>query len=284
MRLKSTELQSEFDEIGVIKIPKFLQKDALEEIKELYNELGLIDLKHTYTNVKDKSAEFNNKVNQIITGLSKESIANHFMDYQISGGAFLIKGIGEESHAMLHQDWNVVDESKFQSAVIFCAIHDIDERNGCIQVLKGSYKWFNNIRGLNNPSPIMEFSKAKKGLISFPLKAGDAIVFRHSVIHGSKPNFTNQNRIATMVSIASKDADYINYVKEENEFKVLKVSANFFNQDFSRLWSNKSIDEIVLDRFKIKDGMSLVASDYLEAYNNRYPLSTLDKVKKMFNR
>ena len=85
MRLKSTELQYEFDEIGAIKIPKFLQKDALEEIKELYNELGLIDLKHTYTNVKDKSAEFNNKVNQIITGLSKESIANHFMDYQISG-------------------------------------------------------------------------------------------------------------------------------------------------------------------------------------------------------
>ena len=281
MRLKSSELQAEFDEIGAIRIPNFLKKEALKEIKELYDELNLKDLKHTYTNVKDKGSEYNNKVTETFIKLCKQSLENNFIDFQIGGGAFLIKGIGEESKALLHQDWTVVDESQFQSAVIFCPIHDVDDKNGCIQVLKGSHKWFSNIRGLHNPSPIMEFGKINKGLLSFPLKAGDALIFRHNVIHGSKPNFTNQNRVAAMVSIASEDAEYIHYLKDRHEFKVLKADANFINNNFSKMKSNESIDEIVLDRINIKEGMILNLTDYVKEYKRRYPSSTLDKLKKI---
>jgi hypothetical protein len=284
MKLKSEELEKEFNEVGAIKIPKFLPNSALSEIKKLYDELDLENLKHTYTNVKDQSSEYNNKVTQTFIRLSEQSIKNVFIDYQIGGGAFLIKGIGEKSQALLHQDWTVVDENKYQSAVIFCPIHDVDEKNGCIQVLEGSHKWFNNIRGLHNPSPIMEFKNIKKGLVPFHLKAGDALIFKHNLIHGSKPNYTSNNRVAAMISIASKKAEYIHYLKDENEFKILKADANFFNINFSKFKSNKSVDVEVFKRIKIKEGMILGLSDYVEAYNKRYPSGMLSKMKSFFER
>ena len=107
MKLKSEKLQKEFEEVGAIKIPNFLNKDALLQIKQIYSEMGLTKLGGIYTNVKDQGSEYNVKVDQLLRSLFSNSIEEHFENYQLGGGAFLIKGTGESSHSSLHQDWNL---------------------------------------------------------------------------------------------------------------------------------------------------------------------------------
>src|SRR5690606_39009099 len=137
---------------GAVCIPNFISKAQIEEIKGLYEELNINELKGIYSNVKDRSPELNQRINEVFKKCYKSAIEQHFSNYQIGGGAFLIKGTGEGSESSLHQDWNIVDEKYGQSAAIFCPIQDVDENNGCIQVLKGSHKWFKNIRSFDIPS------------------------------------------------------------------------------------------------------------------------------------
>ena len=284
MKLKSAELEKEFQEVGAIRIPNFLNNEDLLRIKELYNELGLSDLNGIYSNVNNKSSEYNTKVDVIFQEIYKPSIEKYFEGHQIGGGAFLIKGTGNESHSSLHQDWNIVDEKKYQYAAIFCPIEDVNEKNGCLQVLKGSHKWFQNIRSFHTPTPFFNFNQVEKGLVAFPAKAGDAIVFRHNVIHGSKPNLTANIRVAAMVSVASKSANYLHYMKEGQKFKVLKADNDFYNKELSKLYSKNNINVEEIDLIEIEPGMVLEFSDFEQKYKQEFPDSFLCRIGKLFKR
>ena len=283
MRLKSAVLEKEFQEIGAVRIPNFLNANDLIRIKKLYDELELSDLKGIYSNVNNKSEAYNTKVDLVFQEIYKESIETHFENHQIGGGAFLIKGTGSESHSSLHQDWNVVDESKYKSAAIFCPIVDVDEQNGCLQVIKGSHKWFKNIRSFHTPTPFFNFDQVEKGLLAFPAKAGDAIVFRHNLIHGSKPNLTQEIRVAAMVSIASKAAQYLHYMKDGVEFKVLKADNDFYNKQLSKLYLSSQIDVEEIEKIHIEEGMILDFSDFEKKYNEAFKPSLLNRIKRIFD-
>tara|TARA_R110000868_G_scaffold119573_3_gene317515 strand:+ start:1289 stop:2149 length:861 start_codon:yes stop_codon:yes gene_type:complete len=282
MRLKSAELENEFQDIGAVLVPNFLSKSALSRVRGLYDELGLTDLKGIYSNVNNKSSEFNKKVDVIFQEIYKDSIEKHFENHQVGGGAFLIKGTGNESHSSLHQDWNIVDERKFQSAAIFCPIVDVDEQNGCLQILKGSHKWFQNIRSFHTPTPFFNFNQVEKGLVAFPAKAGDAVIFRHNVIHGSKPNMTSNIRVAAMVSVASKLATYVHYMKDGEEFRVLKADNDFYNTELSKLYSSENINVEEVDRISIEPGMVLDFTDFDKKYKKEFPDSFFSRVGKLF--
>ena len=282
MRIKSEELEKEFQEVGAVRIPNFLNKEDLEEIKKLYKELNLKELSGIYSNVNNKSEAYNKKVDESFQRIYTNSIAANFENYQVGGGAFLIKGTGGESHSSLHQDWNVVDENKYQSAAIFCSIIDVNEQNGCLQVIKGSHKWFKNVRSFHTPTPFFNFNQVKDGLKPFPALAGDAIVFRHNLIHGSKLNLTNQIRVAAMVSIASKEAQYVHYMKDKDEFRVLEADNHFYNKQLSKLYSSEEIEVKELGRIPIKNGMVLSFSDFQSKYKQEFPKTALDFLRKIF--
>jgi ectoine hydroxylase-related dioxygenase (phytanoyl-CoA dioxygenase family) len=283
MKLKSADLEKKFQEVGAVRILNFLTSSDLLRIKELYDELGLSDLKGIYSNVKDKSSEYNTRVDVIFQEIYKQSIEKHFEGYQVGGGAFLIKGTGNESHSSLHQDWNVVDENKYQSASIFCPIQDVGEGNGCLKVLKGSHKWFQNIRSFHCPSPFLNFDQVDRGLVSFPALAGDAIVFRHNIFHGSKPNLTSNNRIVATVSIASKKAEYIHYMKQGNNFKVVKADNLFFNEKVSKLIDGEKVSLEEIGEVSLEESHILTLSELEGKYRQEYPTSIYQRAKGLFN-
>jgi len=282
MRLKSKELQQRLEEDGAIRIQSFIDESGINRILELYKELGVTKFGEIYSNIKDRGAEYNKKVDEVFQDIYKDSIAKYFENYQLGGGAFLIKGTGNKSHASLHQDWNVVDESKFQSAAIFCPTVDVDETNGCLQILKGSHKWFKNIRAFHHPSSYLTFDQVKKGLISLPARAGDAIVFRHNVFHGSKPNFTSETRVAASLSISTKGAQYLHYIRENEMFNVVEADQRFFHNCVREMFLGnkvelKSIGQIPFDPDWIKDFDTVFSR-----YQKEYPTSFFDKLNGFF--
>jgi hypothetical protein len=255
MIFKDTHKEAQFEKEGYTLLPNFLNQNQLEEIDKLYLELGIDSLGEIYSNVKDKDTEFNEKIDKTLTQIYSPSLNQIFVNYKPGGGAFLIKGTGEKSVSSLHQDWNVVDESKYQSMCVFCPLIDVDETNGCIQIVKGTHKWFNSLRSINMPSLFVNFEDVKDLLIAVPAKRGDAVVFAHNVFHGSLPNFTNQIRPAASVSVISQEAQLVHYYRQNDKIDLVDAT-HFFNESVHQIMQN-----IPQELHKIK------SIDYKESYN-----------------
>lgn len=271
MRLKSDLLQKEFEEDGAVVIPNFINPNKLVEIQRLYEEYGVKNLSTIHSNILDGKPEFNHKLKYACKALFKESIDANFENHYVSGGAFLLKGTGESSVSSLHQDWTLVDETQYTSASIFCPVEDVTLENGCLQILKGSHRWFYNIaRSINMPSVFIEFSQIKRGLKALPVKAGEALLFDHKVFHGSLQNHTNKIRVAVAVGINTKGAELFHLIRKGE--KVIKIAANdeFGQFGIAKLFNNEEYDYEKLEELDFNNLSVINEKDFFEAYNHHY--------------
>jgi hypothetical protein len=284
MRLKSNALQKEFEQDGAVVIPKFINPKKLIEIQQLYEEYGVKDLTTIHSNILDGKPEFNHKLKHSCIELFKESINANFENHCISGGAFLLKGIGESSFSSLHQDWTLVDESKYTSASIFCPVEDVTLENGCLQILKGSHKWFKNVaRSINIPSLFIEFSQIEKGLKAMPVKAGEAVLFDHKVFHGSLPNFTNKTRVAVAIGINTAGAELFHLIRKENKVHKIATNDDFVQFGISKLINNEKYDYEKIEELNFEELNVIDEKAFFKAYNknNRTPAVT-KLISKLF--
>ncbi|MDZ4667767.1 MAG: phytanoyl-CoA dioxygenase family protein [bacterium] len=265
---------------GYFVIKGFITNEVQKEILTYYHKLNLtadsrVSSYGVYTNKpKEISADKNQEIDAYLTQACNLSLNKHFKDFKIGGGIFLLKGIGENSVSM-HQDWNIVDETKHISFSIWSPLIDVDESNGCLHVIPGSHKWFKNIRSSNIDSVFLPLNKVKDSLISIPLKKGDAIVFSHNLFHGSFPNKSNETRPAFCISLYPSNADYVHFLKEDNSVKILNSASNYFLKPLSENQSNK---EDILKTIPYKDEYTLTEGRFWDKYKQMAGTRMLRKI------
>lgn len=284
MRLRSEDLQRRYEEEGAVVIPNFISQDKLAVIQEFFEELKITELDKIHSNMLDPIPEFNERFRNKCVELFKDSIHENFTDYKIAGGAFLLKGLGENSLSSLHQDWNIVDESKYQSASIFCPVEDVTLENGCLQIIKGSHKWFNNVRSITIPSVFLSFNQVSKGLKALPVKAGEVVLFNHRVFHGSKANNSNKIRVAVAVGVTSKDADYIHYQREKDEVNIIEANEQFSYHGIAKLFKGEKFNYKVLGKKQFSELEVTDFDKFEKAYKQFYPPNFKDKISNLFKR
>lgn len=167
------------------------------------------------------------KLNDLI---SKEC-NSFFYDFKLLNTTLIIKNKHHVSNFPLHQDWSFVDETKNVALNLWIALQDTNEKNGGLYVIKGTHKLNNYIRGSGKLfSSFEEYGKKlNKYITPIKLKAGQAVLFHYSLIHGSVPNLSNQSRIVVSTTVLPKDAEIIiNYYDEINsELKQFKMEDDF---------------------------------------------------------
>ncbi len=204
--------QAELEKNGFVIIPFLSEKEVLE-LNMIYTSIHkgeepgqFFDKIHMTTWCKD--ADYKKEVSKKLTSLFKQAGESFFKQYRRLNHVFIVKKSGQDTTFKVHQDWNVVDESKYQSVNVWVPLHDVDEASGALWILKGSHRINRNIRGAGYLFP--DYSKftgeLEKAAISVKLKAGEAIVFYHSVIHGSPPNLSSRDRVAACFSVIPKEA------------------------------------------------------------------------------
>ncbi len=212
MLFKDVRLQKELEQNGFVIIP-FLKMDEVNNLNSFYNEVHqrqepplFIENIHMTTWCED--LDYKLSISNGLTNLFSEASENYFKNYRRLNNVFIVKKSGQQTTFKVHQDWNVVDETKHQSVNVWVPLHNVDENTGALWVLKGSHKINRKIRGAGYLFPDYgAYTKAlEKEAVSVKLKAGEAIVFYHSVIHGSPPNLSNKNREAACFSVIPKDA------------------------------------------------------------------------------
>ena len=139
-----------------------------------------------------------------------------------------------------HRDWTFLDDNSGTSFGVWIPLVDTSVSNGALGLIPGSHKLFNDICG--SPShtlfpPILRHHQfLAQNLKIQPMKAGDLIIFDNRTIHGSPPNCSRTNRIATACMLIPKSADLLHaFLSPESRsdcypYKVLryKVSPEFF--------------------------------------------------------
>ncbi|MFT4600103.1 MAG: hypothetical protein ACI857_000273 [Arenicella sp.] len=233
-RDKTTQLLFEKD--GYVKL-QLLEEKEVEALREFYlstfpDQLNSF-FSSSYLNDYDLKLKVSNKISEII----RDKIEEKFHNTRLIGAAFLIKGLGKNSEMPMHQDWTIVDESKFYAANVWIPLTDTNESNGTIEVLKGSQKWSHSLRAPSLPFFFEGFQEEiKKSLTPINVKMGEVVVLNQAVIHYSKANMTDQVRPAVTCGLTSTGAPLRFHYKDpekENQIELFEQE-----DDFLLRWEN----------------------------------------------
>jgi ectoine hydroxylase-related dioxygenase (phytanoyl-CoA dioxygenase family) len=213
---KDISLQKNFENDGYIIVP-LLSSNDIAELKAIYSELPEFNESfHStsfYTNL-----DLKNYLDKKVTSVLKPKVEEIISNYIPLGSGFLTKKNADDSIMPIHQDWTVVDESKYISATVWIPLQDTDIENGAIQVIPGSHKFS---QALRSPSLEVSFSEIYNDLLkylkSLPMKAGEAFIFNHALMHASSVNKSPFPRIAVTFGFASTEADLFMYYRKNEK-------------------------------------------------------------------
>lgn len=223
--------QEQFERYGYIILP-FLSASEVKELRDFFFEMYPEIPEGFYSSSFKTDKAHKEKVNQKIESIFGHKVEANFLDIKKLGSCFLNKAPGEKGKMPIHQDWTVVDESKYASLTIWVPLQDVDEENGAIQVIDGSHKFSTALRSPSLPDPFNAIrEQMQKDLKLLPMQAGSAFIFNQALLHASPANTSKESRIAVTYGLINKAADLRFYHGNENgEVEQYAVDENFFQE------------------------------------------------------
>ncbi|MGB0918761.1 MAG: phytanoyl-CoA dioxygenase family protein, partial [Flavobacteriales bacterium] len=242
------ELQESFEKNGFVRIPA-LDAGDVEKLRALYSDLGLTDEKgygfHVGMDNADKSL-----VQRMVDGVKEVALPKlqpNMADTQVFTASFVVKEPNPQGVVPPHQDWSFVEnEEEHCSVSCWIPLQDVNMNNGCIGVIKGSNRFFKNVRP--SPSPQVETPLKKHMYTIFPflelqeMKAGEALIFDNRTFHASPPNTTDATRLAVGLGFTQAEAEIRHYtLKPGTEDTLLKYK---IDPDFFLKYDNGSLSSM----------------------------------------
>ncbi|MFN8394110.1 MAG: phytanoyl-CoA dioxygenase family protein [Bacteroidia bacterium] len=231
--LRDPELAARFWRDGYITLP-FLGEDALRELRQLFTEVRTkVALSGFASTTFSPDLELKEAMFAQVQPLYEERVNALFANYKLLGTSFLQKDSGQPGFMPLHQDWTVTEEAHHRTVTIWIPLEDCGIENGAIQMLPGSHRWTNILRGPNFPPAITDIDPIlREGLVTLPLKAGEAVIFDHSIMHCSLLNTSGRPRIAVTYGLTHQEAPlrfwYHHPSDPPNRLEQIAVPDDFF--------------------------------------------------------
>ncbi len=204
-------LQHQLDTDGCVVVP-FLSAEELAELRDFYYSRHpdgmapqMRDGIHMTIWCSDRpyKDEIREGLQRILGGASHRL----YQDFRLLSPVFIVKRQGADTTFPIHQDWSVVDEKHHRAFNMWIPLHDVDESNGALWIVKGSHKFPNHVRGPGYLFPRMYHleSHIRPMMEPMAMQAGQALIFYHRVIHGSPPNQTDSPRVVVAMSVLPKE-------------------------------------------------------------------------------
>lgn len=257
---KDIELQKRFDRDGYVTLP-FLNADQVAKLARLYSEVEPNPQEGFSSSIYNSDIDLKIQTSGKIASIFQETVDRNFENFRSLGCSFLCKTPGERSFMPVHQDWTVVDESKFGSVTIWVPLIDVNEQNGAMRILPGSHKFSDVLRSPTLPGAFSGLENDIYGRMKWvKVKAGEAVIFNQALLHASPANLGPVIRPIATFGLVPKEAEMLFYHRLENG-KVEKygVDDDFFltyNQigqapengrklnEFDYTWENWNLDKL----------------------------------------
>jgi ectoine hydroxylase-related dioxygenase (phytanoyl-CoA dioxygenase family) len=265
------------DRLGFCTFRAFEQEtiDRLRQLYAMHFENQQID--GLYASHNSNSAEKGLGISREIKDIISSRLHEIFPEYDYFLGHFMVKGAKVGSEFSLHQDWNIVEESKYKNYQVWIPLQLTTISNGGMFVVPGSHKFFNNYRSGSYGIPFVSYQKELDPIITnLTVPQGNVLVYHNSLFHASHPNLTDQIRIAVIVNCVERVAP--TYFFQKNTEKCLtelypitgdSLVANL--PQFEKGIINEGFaigEEIALNAF---DNRTITAQDLIAHYRQSFP-------------
>lgn len=215
--LQDISLNNQLLDKGFVKI-SLLNKSQISELSSFYKEeIEIRQKKATqeffHTTSMTHNPEIIQKVNSFLREILTPELNKHLYNYNFATLNFFVKEPSLKSYGSPHLDWTYVDESRYLSFNVWVCLEDANSENGNMQFLQGSHK-FNNTLRVNpwRPHYFNEYlEKIPEYLIDVPTKAGECLIFPHSIIHASRINTSGESRVSCVATVFPKDAELLHF-------------------------------------------------------------------------
>lgn len=242
MLLKDQKLQSKLNKDGFIVID-LLKLSEIEKLKDIYSKYPLKMSGDFHVSNFEKNFEKNQLIDQEIKKVISPKLSLFFKDYKPLNAFFYVKNPTKDSAFYIHKDWCIVDESKYESINIWIPLTPTHEKNGNLFFCPFEYKL--NLKTYRG-SPGFEYPESNKLTRwinnryqkNIYTKPGEAVCFKHLIMHGSKTNESEEARVVVGISIVNKDAQLIHYHKNNEDGKIYEIEIDedfFINFDFNNI-------------------------------------------------
>lgn len=223
-------LQEAFQRNGYVVMP-LLGPEAVADIRRLFDDLHPQNPSEGfYSTTFSDQRDFKQQITERVEKWMGEKAAELFTGIKKLGASFLLKQPGEPGHMPIHQDWTVSDEENGDfTATIWIPLQDVNARNGAIKVLPGSHRFSNALRGPSLPVVWKDvFPQLEPQLQTLEMKAGEAFIFTHNLLHSSHLNHTDQPRLAVTYGLAPEDTRIMYYWREGDKIERIYTGDRLF--------------------------------------------------------
>lgn len=189
----------------------FCTAEQVEELRAFYAQLPPQQMPGTHVTMFNPSYQYRKAVDEKLRSTCSNTVNELMNGYRVLYGNYMVKETGAAGDFPVHQDWTYVDEQKFASYAFWVPLQNVDETNGALQVVRGSHKIITALRGPYVHEPFKDISEPIKEKYAEPvrLKAGEALVWDHRLVHFSLPNVTATPRLAFTVIAVPEGAPVI---------------------------------------------------------------------------
>lgn len=228
---KSEKLATRLLEEGYAIVP-FLDAERIESLKAYFYELHPETPGGLYATAHSEDLAFRKAVSDRIRDAFAEPCEHWFTGVRQLGGTFIVKAPGQ-SVLDPHQDWNIVDEEITRSFNVWVPLVDVTVENGAVYILEKSHGLMPTLRGPGFPSPFAGIMQEMwKMMVPLEMKAGEALVYDHRLIHSSPRNHSHEDRLACVFGIIPEAAEMLYFYNREGTVEKYRSSLEFFFEAF----------------------------------------------------
>jgi len=204
--LHNLEYQSRLETAGCFVMP-FLGAEEIAVLLSLAESLSVPEDHLFYSSSFMDDVDRKKRLNEAIYAVVGDKLRNLFGGTKFLGGNFLFKLPGQNGTMPIHQDWTVVDETRYRSITLWIPLVDTGFDNGGIQYIPGSHTQRGYLRAPSIPAAGDGIAGSlQKSLVTVPVNKGEAFVFDHALMHASTPNTNGKVRPVLTLGLTHEDA------------------------------------------------------------------------------
>lgn len=225
-------VQERFERDGYVVIP-FLEPEEIAALGQLYHDLHPVLDGTFHSSQESDDPVYREAVASNVLRITERGVRAHLAGGRSVAAGMLVKPPSGETRIWPHQDWTMVDESRFVSVLAWCPLVDTDNDNGMMCVVAGSHRLGPTWRGRDIPKPYdgLEEEIAAHHLTPVPCRAGEAVMFDSRLLHASPPNRSERIRPVAAVSVISAEAELLHFdIDESGQVRRHVVEDSFFRQ------------------------------------------------------
>lgn len=193
-------------------VARLFDRETIERVLTFYRSLDLTEVTGNYCSIHETDQGLKRRITDYLSPLLSDRLAGlDIVETCVMGGVFVVKA-PTTMHVVPHQDPTLVAEPRFRSLNIWLPLQDVGRENGCLWVLPNSQYDGPSARPANGyayPSFYGQIPEAEvwEAMVPIEMAAGEALIYDHRLLHGSKGNHGTQDRIAVVSALRAPDAE-----------------------------------------------------------------------------